>query len=98
MTTFSVAVHRPSADQAAAITEAFRSRGLSWWHWIDGYWLIADSRSEYTTSEIRDFVKLLCPGSNLLVIEVAGNNWSGSGKPRGDKKMFPWLHRNMKKL
>jgi len=96
MTKYSVAVHKPTASQSEKISAAFRDRGFGWWHWIDGFWLVSDSSGVFTASAIRDLVKPICPDSNILVLAVVeGQGWSGTGKRKGDKNMFSWLHKNL---
>ncbi|MGR3914913.1 MAG: hypothetical protein OD918_10460 [Gammaproteobacteria bacterium] len=68
---------------------------FAWWSWIDGFWLIKDSRDTLTASEILDRFHDLAPNAHIMVVQVPpGGTWAGYG-PGSSKNpqydMFNWI-------
>lgn len=93
---FTVATDSATDEQNEAMVEYIRSRGLTWWHWIHNYWLIADAEGELTASELVDDLKRIYPEVNTVVLELRadGDTWAGWG-PRA--KFFTWLRKEWKR-
>ncbi|MEQ4624758.1 hypothetical protein [Providencia manganoxydans] len=92
---FIVALNSTTEEQQKNFIELIRKKGLSWWHWLDGTWLIVDSSGELTATELRDECKIAFPSVHLLVIEINANEdtWSGFGPSDDDNNnMFRWIH------
>jgi hypothetical protein len=72
-----------------------RKAELSWWHWMNGSWLLVDTKGQHTASEIRDAVTESFGNARCLVLELRGEDdtWSGSGPARPKKNMFDWVRR-----
>ena len=93
---FIVCVDMPMKEEDNAFLDYVKSKGLGWWHWINGVWLLVDSNGKSTASEIRDATGKHFNNRNRLVIELDkdGDTWSGHGPKSQDNDMFDWIHRN----
>lgn len=88
---------RPEQDDK--FIDFVKSLGLGYWHWIDGSWLLVDSRNrEGLHTAIRDKLLEIAPGKNSFVAAVeTSKEWAGFGpsdKQDTEKNMFHWLHKN----
>jgi hypothetical protein len=62
---------------------------FAYWHRFSDSWLITTSREDWTATKIRDELKTLATGLNVLVLRVdAPKGWAAFGA----KGMFEWLH------
>jgi hypothetical protein len=93
MKRFVVAVEGLSESQHAELGVFIGKNNLSWWHWIENFWLLVDLDDELTAAEIRDALNMIAPGNRKFVIEIVGNDhWAGYGPNKGDRNMFTWIH------
>lgn len=89
---FVLAIEGLNADEQKQVTELI-SDGYSWWHWIDGFWLVVDNTGELTPTKLREMTKGVNENSTRLVIEISDSqNWSGYGPNSENRNMFDWLH------
>ena len=65
--------------------------GVTWWHWIEGVWLLSTFEHEMTVAAIRDKIGEIAPGTTNLVLEVTPDTWAGHGPSSEKKNMFSWL-------
>lgn len=88
-----VAVDSSTKEQANAFSEFLKSNGLGWWHWLDNFWLIVDTRDQFSASKIRDKLGETHPRVHNLVIELNeyGDTWSGLGPSSAKRNMFTWI-------
>ena len=76
-----------------------KDKGFSWWHWINGTYLIKSKKSEITCRQMRDDLRAILPATLHLVIELKPGtdmSWCGTGPTSKGKSMFDWLHKNWK--
>jgi hypothetical protein len=95
---FVVAVDSSTKEQEEKFVGFLNSKGLGWWHWISNFWLITDSKSITSASELVDILIEILPGVNNFVFEVtqAAATWYGYGPagPEINNNMFNWLREN----
>ena len=61
----------------------------TWWHHLDSTWLV---RTEMTAVQLRNELKPLLDSSDeLLVIDVTGKSWAGTGF---SERAYDWLRKN----
>ena len=72
------------------------SSNYSWWHWIDGLWLVS-TQQDLDVTTIREKLKELAPRVTHLVLEVDPVTWSGFGPKSENRNMFMWLKDHWKK-
>ena len=71
-----------------ALIERLKTVGSNWWHHLDSTWLI---RTTMSCSELRDDLKrYIDSGDELLVVDVTGRSWAGTGF-----ESYDWLHNNL---
>lgn len=63
----------------------------TWWHWIEGAWLISSDTDEMTVETLRDKICQIAPGTTNLILEVNPETWAGYGPSTEKKSMFSWL-------
>lgn len=67
----------------------------SWWSWIDGFWLVEDSRNALTAAEINSRIHRVAPNARIMVLELApGGTWAGHGpgsQTNPKHNMFHWF-------
>ncbi len=81
-----------TADQDKAFVDYLGAKGLGYWHWIDGGWLIDSDDDEITAEAIRDKVMEIAPGKYTVVLPVeARHGWAGFGPNADDRNMFTWI-------
>ena len=84
---FIILVDDATREQQNAVTLFFKGK-FGYWHHFSDAWLVSTTRDEWTTAKIRDELKSVVPGPNILVLEIeAPNAWAGFGK----KGMFDWF-------
>ena len=88
-----VAVDSSTKEQNDAFLEFIKVHKLSWWHWLENFWLIIDSREELTVKGIRDELNKMYPRIHNLVIELSedAKKWAGYGPSSEERTMFKWL-------
>ena len=60
----------------------------AWWHHLDSTWLIKTSR---TPVQVRDDLKrFIDAGDELLILDVTGASWAGTGL-----ESYDWLRNNL---
>ena len=88
---FVIGIDPTTKEQQKSIQEWLDSQDGSWWHWIDGMWLVVTNDSSIKVSEIRDEVVGRAPGVTSLVLEVKSVTWSGYGPKTEKRDMFKWI-------
>ena len=90
---FIIAVEGLDLDKQKRMSEYF-SEHCSWWHWIDGFWLLVDNSGQLSVTNLRDKVREIDASNNtLLVLQVSTHNWAGYGPMSDEKNMFKWLEK-----
>lgn len=81
-------LNRPGQDYTDLIA-SIKQAG-AWWHHLDSTWLVKTSLS---TTQLRDRLSgFLNAGDKLLVVDVTGDFWAGTGfAPRA----YDWIRNNM---
>jgi hypothetical protein len=76
-----------------------RNEQISWWHWMQGSWLLVDSKGEHTAATIRDGVGQSFGKIRCLVLELRGedDSWAGRGPRTVKRNMFSWIKSKWKK-
>ena len=93
---FVIGIDSTTKEQAKSIEEWLNKSGLSWWHWIDGMWLVVSHDSAITAASIRDKLNTLAPEVTHLAIAVEPITWAGFGPNSEKRNMFNWLRKNWK--
>lgn len=87
-----------TAAEDTQFSEALTKKGLGYWHWIDGGWLIVESPGgSQTAGSIRAMAHAAAPSKNCLVFEVPSiSTWAGMGPAAKaeQEKMFGWIREN----
>ncbi len=94
---FIVCVHGTPA-QETEFKDLLKASPAGWWHWMKGFWLMADSTGLMTAASVRDMVKSVYQSSDCVVIELqdgGGDTWAGL-KTAGREKMFDWFRNTWK--
>ncbi|MEK6328465.1 MAG: SinR family protein [Actinomycetota bacterium] len=79
-------LNRPGQDYANLI-ERIKQIGV-WWHHLDSTWLV---KTGLTPAQLRDDLKrYVDSGDELLVLDVTGAAWAGTGFDSYD-----WLHNKL---
>jgi hypothetical protein len=93
---FVVALNSNTEEQNKKFKEYIKKNGYGWWYWIDGFWLLTDSKGKLTASKLRTDMDEFYPGVRRLVLEMrdGDDTWSGFGPKKDGKNMFDWLHHN----
>jgi len=67
---------------------------VGWWHYLKGFWLIADRYERISATAIRDKLKMIkSPLGAILVMEIHDDiTWAGVHLP-GRTDTFDWLPR-----
>jgi hypothetical protein len=86
-------VETMTAKQEKEFIGYLRRKGLGWWHWIPNIWLLTGSNVP-DCSEIRDELKIISDGADVIVLEVNPITWSGFGPKTDENNMFNWLHKS----
>lgn len=83
-----------SKEQQNIVTNYFKEQpSIGYWHWFKDCWLLTDVSDLWNVSKLRDKVRELVQGVDILVIRVeSGNEWAAFGK----KETFKWLHETWK--
>ncbi len=94
---FLVAVSSVTSSDQEKINDLFRDK-YGWWHWIDGFWLVIDSKGELTPEVISNMINDAKPNARRLVMEINDwESWFGYGPNSEEKNMFRWLKETWKK-
>lgn len=81
-------LNRPGQDYERLIA-ALKGEG-TWWHHLDSTWLV---ETDKTAVELRNLLRgFIDDDDELLVIDVSGRNWAGSGFA---DRAYAWLKKNM---
>lgn len=95
---FVIGTERVTRDQSNALRAWLEGqKGVGWWHWIDGLWLVVSSQEDVDVQAIRDQIREIAPKTRHLVMEVHPETWSGVGPKSEKRNMFSWLKRRWKK-
>jgi hypothetical protein len=85
------------ADEKQFI-EFLREKGIGWWHWIPGFWMLVDPSGEDSRDAIRDYLHEMPSTTRGLVFDVEEQSfWSGFGPETTKSNMFKWLSSTWKK-
>ncbi|HGS5167847.1 TPA: hypothetical protein ACMDUA_005185 [Vibrio harveyi] len=97
MKKYLVALDSNNKSQNDDFKEYIRTNGFGWWYWIDGFWILTDSKDKLTASDLRTKLNDFYPNVRRLVIELRSDDysWSGYGPSTESRNMFNWLHENM---
>jgi hypothetical protein len=81
-------------EQEKEFVEYLRGRKCGWWHWIDNFWLITTTASDFLPSEIRDELVRIAPEVRVLVLNINDPKiWMGQGPQSEERNMFTWLQK-----
>ena len=69
---FVVVVDNLTADENDKITDYFKEK-YSWWHWLEGLWLIVDHQDKAEEQEIAEEIQEFLPGKQSFVLQIHGN-------------------------
>ena len=95
-----VAVGSSNEKQTDAFLKFIEANDLYWWHWLENFWLIIDSKNQVNIISIRNELEITHPETDNLVIELNdnGDTWAGYGPSTEEKNMFNWLKKTWDKL
>ena len=77
--------------QSDSLREWIKQEDLSWWHWIDGTWLISSEKEDIDSDILVEKVQEFAKGTTCLVMEINPATWVGYGPNSEDRNMFTWL-------
>jgi hypothetical protein len=91
---FVVAAGPISTEEEKTITAHFQGKH-AWWHWINGFWLVVDSRGALTVENIRNHIEKVAPNARVFVLEVQNIvDWAGVGPETEERNMFRWIRQH----
>jgi hypothetical protein len=89
---FVIAIDECTPKEQLDFLQFCRDKNLSWWNWIEGFWLIVDPAGTLSADKFRDFIHDTTGGKRALVMQIDKDvTWAGSGPDTSDKNMFRWL-------
>ena len=88
---FVIGINPTTSEQTDSIRNWLQSQNGTWWHWIDGMWLVVSHDPNVTAASIRENIDRLTPGVHNLVLQVQPINWSGFGPKSENRNMFTWI-------
>lgn len=90
---FIVAVTELSSEDHNKFVKFAREKGMGFWHWVPGCWLLTDVSEKVTAVEIRDFLHDLgSVNKRCIVIEIEKEKtWAGFGPNKPPQDMFKWI-------
>jgi len=90
---YMIALDSGTEKQNDAFIEYINKNGIGWWHWINNFWLLVDTRDKLSATIIRDELDVIYPNVSKIVFELSGGNdtWSGFGPSSKNSNMFTWL-------
>lgn len=90
---FIVALSSSTSERDEAFTGYIKAKNLGWWHWINNFWLLADSSGQLTAEKLRDDLDDLYPKVRKMIFELSseGDTWAGFGPKTKDNNMFDWV-------
>jgi hypothetical protein len=96
---FIIATAEATPEQNKAFLQKINEAGAGWWHWINNFWLIADWKGQFSVAELRDLIKELYPGADMIVIELNeyDDTWASYGPERAGRSMSKWLRETWSK-
>ena len=86
-----------TVEQNRTFIYFLNSKGVAWWHWLSGTWLVDDPLGTLNSETIRDIAQSIFPGIYNLVLEFredGTDGWHGYGPAKEPKSMFPWIREN----
>jgi len=97
MKLYVVGVTGLSKEEERLFIEFVQEHGMGWWHHMANFWLVADPHEKSSVKKMRDFLMGLQTSKRALVMEVQPDaNWGGFAGKADLKKMFEWLHKNVR--
>ena len=96
---FVVLVNGPTPKENETFIEYAKSKGLGWWYWLDGSFLLMSPNTTISAGDLRDMARTIFNDKYNLIIELTdnGDTWSGFGAKTEEKNMFDWIHQNWTK-
>lgn len=94
---FVIGIDPISKEETEGIEEWLNESEVSWWHWIDGMWLVVSRDSAISVSDIRNNIHIIANDATNLVVEIEPVTWSGFGPKSKERNMFTWIRQNWKK-
>lgn len=85
---YMIAASGLTADQEKKITEIWT--GYGWWHAIANCWLLRDHTDQMNVVDIRDSIRQISPGAQVMVFEVNPVTWAGAAVNDSNRD---WLRR-----
>jgi hypothetical protein len=90
---FVVAMADMDDKQSLEVTNIFKDK-VGWWHWINNFWLVIDTRDQLSCVSIRDELSKVAPGVRKIVLEVEPVTWAGAGPSTPPNDMFDWIKKS----
>ena len=90
---FVIGIQTTTAEQDKAFISFIESNGITWWHWIGGFWLLVDPQGAMTEMVLRDKLRETHPEARSLVICVPESTvgWAGFGPNTAEHDMSSWI-------
>ena len=77
---FIVAIDELTEQEESTFAEYLKKSDLSWWHWINGFWLLVDEEEKLCAADIRSEIKKIAPGKTTIVIQTGNmKDWTIAG-------------------
>ena len=100
---FIVAIDPADIEKRNAFTEYVSGLGVSYWHWIDHFWMVVAHGGQTDAAALCDKIVELMPGVYHLVVEIGSvTHWTGYGPSQKERKdgekprnMFAWLREQL---
>ena len=94
MRRFVIATAGLDARSELAFAQFLNSKGGSWWHWIENFWLFVTENETITAEAIRDWlINKTGNDQRSVVIEFTDyKTWAGA-RPEKEVDAFEWMHR-----
>ena len=80
MNKFMIVLPNSTPAQRLAVNNLFPPQRAAWWHWSPEVWLVSFPTEIHTSAELRDEIKRVLPGNNVLVLPFSDTkDWAGWG-------------------
>jgi hypothetical protein len=74
---FAIYFDSPTPEQSAEIITALRKRDVTWWHHMEGLWLVADDDSDRDAAWWFGYSAAIVRNVSVIVFEVTHGGWAG---------------------
>jgi hypothetical protein len=87
---FIISIGPVTQEQSLFITNIFKDK-YTWWHWIDGFWLVIDHTNTLTPQNIADSMHDVAPLAKIFVLNTKNSIWHCYYDKKNENEMIGWI-------